>query len=90
MCKSVMKCTCLVIVCLLQKTFNTFLCFVRLSSPPCLQQDFYSQSTWVELERDGVLQGFGLPGADLGEVAGPNDLTCTNCESTTVRCALIF
>ncbi|XP_063870578.1 uncharacterized protein LOC135105872 [Scylla paramamosain] len=49
-------------------------------------QDFYSQTTWVELGRDGALEGLGLPGSDLGEVAGPSDPTCTDCASTTGEC----
>ncbi|KAG0711995.1 von Willebrand factor A domain-containing protein 7 [Chionoecetes opilio] len=49
-------------------------------------QDFYSQTTWLELGRNWVLEGLGLPGADIGEVAGPSDKTCTNCDSPTGAC----
>ncbi|XP_063870584.1 uncharacterized protein LOC135105875 isoform X2 [Scylla paramamosain] len=49
-------------------------------------QDFYSQSTWIELGRNSILEGLGLPGADIGEVAGPGDATCTDCASATGVC----
>ncbi|XP_045102438.1 uncharacterized protein LOC123498935 isoform X2 [Portunus trituberculatus] len=49
-------------------------------------QDFYSQSTWIELGRNSILEGLGLPGADIGEVAGPGDATCTDCASASGAC----
>lgn len=47
-------------------------------------QDFYSQTTWIELGNTGVLEGLGLPGADIGDIAGPGDATCTNCADAEV------
>ncbi|XP_071539177.1 uncharacterized protein [Panulirus ornatus] len=50
-------------------------------------QDFYSQSTWLELGNTGVLKALGLPGEDIGEVAGRSDATCTNCEDPIGSCS---
>ncbi|XP_071539179.1 uncharacterized protein [Panulirus ornatus] len=49
-------------------------------------QDFYSQSTWVELGNTEVLGALGLPGEDIGEVAGQDDPTCTNCDDPLGEC----
>lgn len=49
-------------------------------------QDFYSQTTWVELGRDGILEGLGLPGVNLKDVAGPSDPVCTSCDPPMEEC----
>ncbi|MPC19373.1 von Willebrand factor A domain-containing protein 7 [Portunus trituberculatus] len=56
------------------------------ASPARFIKDFYSQSTWIELGRNSILEGLGLPGADIGEVAGPGDATCTDCASASGAC----
>ena len=48
-------------------------------------QDFYSHSTWVEQGHTNILAGLGLPGYDLGTLAGPAEDVCTPCPSPQVR-----
>ncbi|XP_069161847.1 uncharacterized protein [Procambarus clarkii] len=49
-------------------------------------QDFYSQTTWVELGRTGVAEGLGIPGMDIGDVAGPLDAVCSDCGNAVGEC----
>ncbi|KAK8405077.1 hypothetical protein O3P69_001568 [Scylla paramamosain] len=49
-------------------------------------QDFYSHSTWIEQGNKAILSGLGLPGYDLGTVAGPSEDVCTPCPSPQGTC----
>lgn len=47
-------------------------------------QKFYSHSTWVEQGNVGILEGLGIPGSELGDLAGESDNVCTSCDSPQV------
>ncbi|KAG0719672.1 von Willebrand factor A domain-containing protein 7 [Chionoecetes opilio] len=49
-------------------------------------QDFYSHSTWVEQGNTGILKGLGLPGYDLGTLAGSTEDVCTPCPGPQGSC----
>ncbi|XP_066942227.1 LOW QUALITY PROTEIN: uncharacterized protein [Macrobrachium rosenbergii] len=49
-------------------------------------QDFYSQTTWVELGNTGILKELGFPGQDIPEVATPGEPTCTDCTDPQGEC----
>ncbi|XP_068223894.1 LOW QUALITY PROTEIN: uncharacterized protein [Palaemon carinicauda] len=49
-------------------------------------QDFYSQTTWIELGNSEILEELGFPGQDIPEVAAPGDPTCTDCTDSQGEC----
>ncbi|XP_063588366.1 von Willebrand factor A domain-containing protein 7-like isoform X2 [Penaeus indicus] len=50
-------------------------------------QKFYSHSTWIEQGNVGILEGLGIPGSDLGDLAGESDNVCTSCASPQGECS---
>ncbi|XP_037789385.1 von Willebrand factor A domain-containing protein 7-like [Penaeus monodon] len=50
-------------------------------------QKFYSHSTWVEQGNVGILEGLGIPGSELGDLAGESDNVCTSCDSPQGECS---
>ncbi|ROT70713.1 putative von Willebrand factor A domain-containing protein 7 [Penaeus vannamei] len=50
-------------------------------------QKFYSHSTWVEQGNVGILEGLGIPGSDLGNLAGESDNVCTSCANPQGECS---
>ncbi|XP_064083933.1 LOW QUALITY PROTEIN: uncharacterized protein LOC135199706 [Macrobrachium nipponense] len=49
-------------------------------------QDFYSQTTWVELGYTDILKELGFPGQDIPAVAAPGESTCTECSDPKGEC----
>ncbi|XP_042891136.1 von Willebrand factor A domain-containing protein 7-like [Penaeus japonicus] len=49
-------------------------------------QDFYSQTTWLELGHTEILQELGLPGMDIGEVAAGGEAACVDCAGSDGEC----
>ncbi|XP_076061138.1 von Willebrand factor A domain-containing protein 7-like [Oratosquilla oratoria] len=49
-------------------------------------QDFYAHSTWVELGNHDIVEGLGLPGYDVGTIAGSEEDVCSSCSQAQGSC----
>ncbi|XP_043228002.1 von Willebrand factor A domain-containing protein 7-like [Amphibalanus amphitrite] len=49
-------------------------------------QDFYSHSSWIDLEKNEINYALGMPGQEVGAVAGPGDSVCSDCDSADGSC----
>ncbi|KAK7079817.1 hypothetical protein SK128_002466 [Halocaridina rubra] len=49
-------------------------------------QDFYSQTTWLELGNTEILKELGFPGQTIPEVVGPGDAICSDCSNPQGEC----